>query len=307
MPDMPIRLEAESIINDSNAQHKEHLLERSMSVTSSVVDVAYRDGFYRDGKNNIPISERARRVYVPDMPAFQGDADRHPNFVTEEYLEERRNRPQSQGSVLVERSARVRAANKRAMTAREARQKSSTSQRTSERGNQEESEFFTNAFSDYYQGLLPLNGVGEIEPESEFQLFLVQKQRQGGPRASTAPTTLGSHRGGEKGGEKGAEQCDDSMAFEESTTFEDRSKVGYGGASYASSLSRDLDDHNSQLLDNSQCGDNEDSLVGDWHEGQKEHHHVEPQLSYSPSKNTTKQNNISDIGQLVQSVDMLFP
>jgi hypothetical protein len=201
LPDMPIRLEAESIINDCNMQYKEELLERSMTVTSSVVDSAYRDGFYRDGRNNIPISERARRVYVPDMPPFEGEADRHPNLVTEEYLEERRNRPKSQGSVLGDRSARVRAANARRSAAmRDQKTNQSQPSSPSKPGNQENLSF-NDAFSDYYQGLLPLNGVGEVEPESKFQLFLVQKQNQGGGPAGTGPPTkMAAPRGGGGGG-----------------------------------------------------------------------------------------------------------
>ena len=49
-------------------------------------------------------------------------------------------------------------------------------------------------FADYYQGLLPLNGVGEIEGEvSEFQHFLVQRLG----RASTAPSSLSSQLRGD--------------------------------------------------------------------------------------------------------------
>ena len=305
MPDMPIRLEAETIINDSNVLHKEDLLERSMTVTSSVVDIAYRDGFYRDGRNNIPISERARRVYVPDMPAFQGEADRHPNLVTEEYLEGRRQRPQSQGSVLGDRSANLRAvAKKRAATANEAKSKSSLE--SPKRGNQEEGATFNDAFSDYYQGLLPLNGVGEVEPESEFQLFLVQKQQQKDQRASTAPTTFGPRGGAGEGrgrgrgaGSSGMVGGDDSMAFEESTTFDERSK-DHGDASYASSLSH-MDDHDFFLMERGSQGG--DSLVSDWHEERKE---VEshPPLS---NKGMSSKRNSNDGGHIVQSVDMLFP
>jgi hypothetical protein len=280
MPDMPIRLEAETIINDCNAQNKEELLSRSMTVTSSVVDTAYRDGFYRDGRNNIPISERARRVYVPDMPPFLGEADRHPNLMTEEYLEER-NRPRSQGSVLGDRSAQVRKANKRRLdAAREAKNSSSLSNPPSRAGNQES---FDDAFSDYYQGLLPLNGVGEVEPESQFQLFLVQKQKED-KRANTAPTTLGRRGGGGEREGRGDDLADDSMAFEDSS-------LRYG-ASYASSLSRD--EHGSLPPQSSQC---DDSLIVDWNQ--------DPGLqSRPPSRQKSTDNNT---GQIVQSVDMFFP
>jgi hypothetical protein len=278
LPDMPIRLEAETIINDCNLQYKDELLERSMTFTSSIVDVAYRDGFYRDGRSNIPISERARRVYVPDMPPFQGEADRHPNLLTEEYLEEQRKRPKSQGSVLGERSAKVRAANNRATTARELKNQSAPSS-PMKPGNQEDRASLQDVFSDYYEGLLPLNGVGEIEPESKFQLFLVGKQ-QDRTRASTAPPKLGP-RGDD-------DQCDDSMAFEDSTTFEASEHSIKGHASYASTLSRDMEDN---------C---DDSLVSDWQ-------HEEQSVSRPPPSKSKNHNHYNNNGQIVQSVDMLFP
>jgi hypothetical protein len=281
MPNMPIRLEAETIISDCNAQHKENLLCRSMSMTSSVVDTAYREGFYRDGKNNIPISERARRVYVPDMLPFQGDADRHPNLMTEEYLEEQRNRPKSQGSVLNERSARLRATTRR-KAARDAQLQSAP---TTPAGNQEN---FKDAFSDYYEGLLPLNGVGEVEPESQFQLFLVKKQEDVGVRARTAPSAVGSRRRG--GGQSiGRVDGDDSMQFEESTQFEEHSSI-QGHASYASSLSKDENDEVIELQEDSQCGD---SLIVDWNQ--------DHDVVVRPPE---RENYTS---QIVQSVDILFP
>ena len=264
-PDMPVRLEADDIINDSNINHKNELLERSLTVTSSVVNDAYRDGFYRDGKNNVPISERARRAYVPDMPPFPGD-DRHPHFVTEEYLEEVRNRPKSHQSVVAERSAKLRAHIK---SPNDRKAKNRSLPNTPSRQYRDES-YFNDAFSDYYQGLLPLNGVGEIEADSDFKLFLISKQ-QDEKRAQTAPSTVRDTGGNG--------MASDSLSNYDIANVDERTR---GHASYASSLSVDSIDKETSLSN--------DGLDDTLKKEEK------------PPLNNQKSN-----GQLVQSVDMLFP
>lgn len=270
IPAMPTRLEAEDIINESNLYHNDDLLSRSMSLTASVVDQAYKEGFYRDGKNNIPISERARRVYHPEMPRIIGDSDRHPNFITEEYLEEMRNRPKSQGSVLGERSARLRAMGRKA--AASARSKagvglSSTASSTVESFDHD------NPFSNFYQGLLPMNGVGEIENSTEFQLYLIDRINNGSQRVSTAPSALGQRSSVDSDGNL------DSLSLDEQSSVR-------GNPSYASSLSGD-----GQLLfitDGSQCTDSVESWSG-------------PKTGPQNFENTLKNT------RLMHSLDMLFP
>lgn len=140
-------------------------------------------GFYQNGRNNIPITERARRIYMPGMLPFEGGRDHHPSFADEHELNKASlsQRPMSQG------------------TQRQAKNifKKNRGDNNKGKGSREyQKNKFETDFNNYYdrgaEGLFvtPLNGVGDTDENvSDFQHFLVSRQGQGGGNGSSSHRT----------------------------------------------------------------------------------------------------------------------